>query len=82
MKVTTPQEAREIRATKNAADVARLVSIVEVALLDDRPEHWIDIRSFSPSSVQYVESLYAVHGWRTRIEHDQRDGDALVLAEQ
>jgi N-acetylglutamate synthase-like GNAT family acetyltransferase len=80
MKVTTPQQARELRLAQKAGDVARLVAVIEVAVLEEREEHWIDIRGFSPAAVQYVKGEYEDAGWRVRIEHDARDGDALVLA--
>lgn len=80
MKVTTPQEALERRREIHAGDVHRLVTIIEVAVLEDRAEHWIDIRGFSPAAVTFVQREYQDAGWKVRIEHDARDGDAIVLA--
>jgi hypothetical protein len=76
---TTPRQAAEFRRREFAQDAARLTAIVEVAIREDKDEHWIDIRSFKIGAVIDVRDEYRRAGWSAEIVHDQRDGDALVV---
>jgi hypothetical protein len=78
----TPGEAqRPSEAEIVAAD--RLEAQIDEAILNRHPgtngEYWINVSLGGFRIKAEVLDRYRKAGWRTRIEHDQREGDYLIL---